>query len=119
MNRYNVQITFDGKKARTARAAVQEIVEWIVENPGQVTAMVWQDDIAPIEIDLSENADSEPQPVYKVEYDFDYWGGEYDKVGQFAEIQPDPGESVEHAFHRITGINRLHVVHYEAKENEL
>lgn len=63
--------------------------------------------------------DLENHPHYRVEYDLDYWGGDYHKVGQFAFI-PEGMEfalnSVEEAFEKLTGIDRQHIIQYSIFE---
>lgn len=63
--------------------------------------------------------DLEDHPHYRIEYDPDYWGGDYNGVGQFAFI-PEGLEfalnSVEEAFEKVTGVDRQHIVHYSTDE---
>lgn len=66
-----------------------------------------------IEVDFERQ---EAQPVYVVEWDRQYWGGDYNGSGDLLDVQPDPGESVERAFTRIHGYNYAHIVHYSVKE---
>ena len=59
-------------------------------------------------------------PHIRVEYDTEYYGGDYNKVGQFAFIPeglyPFVYPTVEEAFEAYTGINRQHVIHYSSDE---
>jgi hypothetical protein len=56
----------------------------------------------------------------KVEYDRNYFGGDYSSVGEFVlipvdEIQKTPN-GVERAFEKRTNLNRLHIIHYSEDE---
>ena len=67
-----------------------------------------------------------PKACVRVEYDLDYAGGDYDKVGEFALIPLDainavPGtltddERLKAAFRIITGYDPIDVVHYTFDE---
>ena len=52
----------------------------------------------------------------QVEYDEDYWGGDYDDVGKFVLIPLSEcharSNCVEKAFVAITGLDCRHIVHY-------
>ena len=66
------------------------------------------------------------KPCVRVEYDLNYAGGDYNKVGDFAYIPLDaisaiPGrlagdERLKAAFQIITGYNPIHIVHYTFDE---
>lgn len=70
------------------------------------------------ELVVAEGVDQLPH--IRVEYDTEYFGGDYNRVGQFAFIPeglyPFVYETVEEAFEAYTGINRQHVVHYSSDE---
>jgi hypothetical protein len=62
-----------------------------------------------------------PGTYFQVEYDEQYSGGDYDKVGQFALIheavidalnEDDHDAAILLAFEKVTGIKAIHVVHY-------
>lgn len=56
----------------------------------------------------------------RVEYDLDFRGGDYNKVGQFAYIPVDDighaPDAVEAAFEKLTGHSRIHIIHYTPDE---
>lgn len=55
-------------------------------------------------------------PHLRVEYDLEYFGGDYDNNGQFAFVPVALCsfifDTVEEAFEAYTGINRQHIIHY-------
>ena len=63
----------------------------------------------------------------RVEYDLNYWGGEYSDVGSFALLPMDKVEAngfdVEKTFAEVTGHDAAHIIHfcpdevYDANEN--
>lgn len=63
--------------------------------------------------------DLQDHPHYRIEYDPNYWGGDYNGIGQFAFI-PEGLEfalgSIEEAFEKVTGVDRQHIVHYSTDE---
>ena len=60
------------------------------------------------------------KPHIQIEYDVNYYGGDYLKVGQFVyipleEIENSPleeKEAVNAAFKRCTGKNPVHIIHW-------
>lgn len=58
------------------------------------------------------------EPHIRVEYDLEYYGGDYSKVGQFAYLHADTVEEigVEEAFRQATGIDPVHIIHYTSDE---
>ena len=62
--------------------------------------------------------DKDVIPCVRVEYDLDFFGGDYDKVGKFAYIPISTTSSctIEEAFEKQTGINRQHIIHYSTDE---
>jgi hypothetical protein len=59
------------------------------------------------------------EPHLAFEYDPDYWGGNYDKTGQFAYVPIcfiNEKGSPEDAFEEFTGIDKRHIVHYSLTE---
>ena len=55
------------------------------------------------------------KPFIQVEYDPEYSGGNYSKVGQFAYIPADV-KDVEKAFEEQTGYPRSCMIHYSPDE---
>ena len=56
---------------------------------------------------------------FQVEYDSNYYGGDYDKVGKFVYIPTDLIDvygSPEKAFEKVTGIDSVHIVHFSLDE---
>lgn len=51
----------------------------------------------------------------RVEFDPDYSGGNYSKVGQFAYI-PTDAKDVEKTFEKQTGYSRSCIIHYSPDE---
>ena len=51
----------------------------------------------------------------RVEFDPNYYGGDYDQVGQFVLIDADT-ENVEEAFTQETGHDSRHIIHYSPDE---
>ena len=56
----------------------------------------------------------------RVEYDLNFFGGDYNGVGQFAYVPlEDIGhtpDAVEAAFEKLTGHDRVHIIHYTPDE---
>lgn len=54
----------------------------------------------------------------QVEYDLQFWGGDYSGVGQFAYVPATLVDElgVEEAFQAHTGIDPVHIVHYSLDE---
>jgi len=56
----------------------------------------------------------------QVEYDRNYFGGDYSGVGEFALIPvdeiPKGANGVKRAFEKSTGLHRQHIVHYSEDE---
>jgi len=55
------------------------------------------------------------EPHIQVEYDKDFWGGDYSKVGTFSYVKVSEIErlgSVEAAFRSKTGSDPVHIIHY-------
>jgi len=52
------------------------------------------------------------------EYDINYHGGDYDKVGQFALVPVKLCEELgdEAAFHKHTGVDPKHIIHFSPDE---
>ena len=52
----------------------------------------------------------------RVEYDLSFFGGDYNGVGQFAYVPVDDightPDAVEAAFEKLTGHDRVHIIHY-------
>ena len=69
---------------------------------------------------MSATIRPEKLPHIRVEYDIDYFGGDYAKIGKFAFIPealcPAVYNTVEEAFEACTGIPRQHVIHYSSDE---
>lgn len=92
----------------------------------EIVVVAYGDDAAPdnIAIECRDcgtvllDANRQPARIYTVEWDLSYTGGDYSNVGDFVVIEADEGETVEKAFERITGRNRMHIIHYEDKEAE-
>ena len=68
------------------------------------------------------------KPHFQVEYDSNYYGGDYDKVGKFVYIPMDLIDvygSPERAFEKVTGKDSVHIVNftideiYDSEGNEL
>lgn len=63
---------------------------------------------------------------FTVEWDVNFWGGDYDDVGAFAYVPMSlaqameaagvPGDPYETAFTAFTGIESAHIVHYDLEE---
>jgi hypothetical protein len=55
---------------------------------------------------------------FRVEYDLNYTGGDYDKVGKFTHLPTDELENltVQELFKRETGVNPIHIVSYNVDE---
>jgi hypothetical protein len=51
----------------------------------------------------------------RVEYDLNYAGGDYSQVGDFAYVPADCGD-VEEEFEKVTGYDRIHMIHYSPDE---
>ena len=59
------------------------------------------------------------KPHFQVEYDVNFYGGDYDDVGQFVYIPVcliDIYGSEKKAFEQITGIDKRHIIHYSSDE---
>jgi hypothetical protein len=56
-----------------------------------------------------------PKYFIRVEYDPNYTGGDYDKVGNFTYVPAD-SKDVEVAFEEITGYKRMHIIRYSPDE---
>lgn len=54
----------------------------------------------------------------EVEYDTDYFGGDYDKVGSIVLIPANLLDkmSIEEAFEKVRGVSRVHIIHYNPDE---
>ena len=75
-----------------------------------------------------DREESKNKPHFQVEYDLNYYGGDYDKVGKFVYIPKDLIDvygSPERAFEKVTGKDSCHIVHfsldeiYDSEGNEL
>jgi hypothetical protein len=66
---------------------------------------------------LSGTYDKEPH--IQVEYDLDYWGGEYSGCGDFAYIPSSiyQGRTLNEAFELVTGFSPEHIIHYSSDED--
>lgn len=72
--------------------------------------------------ELVLRADLQLHPHYRIEFDVDYWGGNYGDVGDFAYIPVGiefAMNSVEEAFEKLTGHSRRHIIHYSTDERFL
>jgi hypothetical protein len=59
------------------------------------------------------------QPHIRVEYDLEFAGGNYDKVGRFYYVPvaaANAAGSVEEAFKRLSGYDPMHIIHYSPDE---
>ena len=53
----------------------------------------------------------------RFEYDMEYSGGDYNKVGNFAYVPcKEIGNDPEKTFEEYTGISRIHIIHYTLDE---
>lgn len=109
----------------SAKEAIDKIVECYREKLGDNWSLIEIDlnqyckgdlfkyDDKTHEMVLKKNLQNHPH--YRVEYDLNYWGGNYDGIGQFTFI-PEGLEvvvgSVDEAFEKVTGINRQHIIYY-------
>jgi len=52
------------------------------------------------------------------EYDLEFHGGDYDKVGEYAYVPIELIEKMgeEEAFEKVTGINAVHIIFYTMDE---
>jgi hypothetical protein len=70
------------------------------------------------ELVIAEGVDQLPH--IRVEYDLEYFGGDYNKIGKFEFIPealyPFVYNTVEEAFEAYTGIPKQHVIHYSSDE---
>jgi hypothetical protein len=70
------------------------------------------------EIVIADGVDQLPH--IRVEYDTNYFGGDYNGIGKFEFIpeglSPFVFDTVKEAFEAYTGIPRQHVIHYSSDE---
>lgn len=50
----------------------------------------------------------------EVEYDKEYYGGDYNGVGDFILVPYK--KNIEREFEKLTGLNRKHIIHYSCDE---
>lgn len=65
------------------------------------------------------SADVPAGTCFRVEYDLNFWGGDYRGTGQFAYVPLallTEAVEPEEAFERHTGFDRHHIVHYMLDE---
>ena len=70
-------------------------------------------------------SDQPKKKCVQVEYDLNYYGGDYSKVGTFAYLPlevidrcpgPHDDERLKAAFNILTGYDRVHIIHYSFDE---
>lgn len=73
-----------------------------------------------IECNLCDDSEGTPvEPHIQVEYDEDFWGGDYDGVGDLIYVKMSEADrlgSVEAAFKALIGIDAVHMIHYSEDE---
>ena len=55
---------------------------------------------------------------YEVEYDPNYFGGDYNKVGEFVIVSADDPDDVEKAFEKATGLPAANIVYFGDYEED-
>jgi len=100
------------------RVSLEDSGDFIAsEMNSQVGGNIFEYDDENDEIVIAEGV--KKLPHIRVEYDTEYFGGDYNKIGKF-EFFPDGlqfvYDSVEEAFEAYTGIPKVHVIHYSSDE---
>jgi hypothetical protein len=101
------------------RAALEDDVGFIAsEVNSNAGADIFEYDDETDELVIAEGVDQLPH--IRVEYDLEYFGGDYNKIGKFEFIPealyPFVYNTVEEAFEAYTGIPKQHVIHYSSDE---
>lgn len=101
------------------RAALEDDGGFIAsEMNSNAGADIFEYDDEEDEIVIAEGV--EKLPHIRVEYDTEYYGGDYNQIGKFEFIPealyPFVFNTVEEAFEAYTGIPKVHVIHYSSDE---